>query len=63
MQLRSHVIAPRPRVTPRPSIALARCASCGAPSIGAFCVDCLERARLHRDEDPYDDLGGEGEPS
>ena len=64
MQLRSHTWRPaiaRPIRAPPSSIQLARCPSCGGAAIGAFCADCLERARLHRDDDPYDDLGGEGD--
>lgn len=65
MQMRAHVwrpaILPGPRASRAPplSIQLARCPACGAPAIGAFCADCQERSRLHRDDDPYDDLGGE----
>jgi hypothetical protein len=55
--------ARRARAGPAPPWAdLHSCPACGAPTIAAaFCHECLDRARPHRDDDPYDDLGGEGE--
>ena len=44
------------------SFTLHTCVSCGAMTTRTwFCVDCEDRARPHRDDDPYDVLGGEGE--
>ncbi len=38
------------------------CATCGAPTnVAPFCAECMDRAHPHRDDDPYDDLGGESE--
>lgn len=38
------------------------CAACNArTTLAWFCCECQERARPHRDDDPYDELGdGEG---
>lgn len=42
-----------------------RCACCGLPvelhlrrAGRRFCIDCLERARSHDVDDPYDEIGG-----
>jgi hypothetical protein len=52
----------RARAGRAPPLADTVCAACRAPSVTApFCAECLDRAQPHRDDDPYDDLGGEGE--
>jgi len=44
------------------AIGLHACSACGTPTTYVlFCAECQERGRPHRDDDPYDDLGGEGE--
>ena len=44
------------------AIDLHACSACGTPTTYIwFCAECQERGRPHRDDDPYDDLGGEGE--
>jgi hypothetical protein len=60
-----HLQTPRP---PEPSTGVRHyfpmhpCAACGAPTVSPwFCRDCQARARQHIDDDPYDELGGEGE--
>jgi hypothetical protein len=50
-------------VTPRALRILAKtfpCESCGAPALDALCAECREKAEPHRDNDPYDIVGGEG---
>jgi hypothetical protein len=43
------------------SIDVHACLSCGESTTSRwFCLECQERARPHRDDDPYDILGGEG---
>jgi hypothetical protein len=38
------------------------CVSCGTLTpLTWFCRECEERAHAHREEDPYDELGGESE--
>jgi hypothetical protein len=36
------------------------CESCGSPTSLRLCPDCREKAEPHRDNDPYDIVGGEG---
>jgi hypothetical protein len=39
---------------------LRACEACHEPTTNlALCADCLDRSRPHRDDDPYDDIGGE----
>jgi hypothetical protein len=39
---------------------LRACEACHEPTTNlGLCADCVEQARPHRDDDPYDDIGGE----
>jgi len=41
-------------------VRLRACEACHEPTTSlVLCPDCLDRSRPHRDDDPYDDLGGE----
>jgi hypothetical protein len=44
------------------SLGLHACACCGVMTSHTwFCVECDDRACPHRDDDPYDEIGGEGD--
>ena len=58
-----HVRAPgrAPPVRARIAVDLQACSSCGAATTSPwFCFECLDRARPYREDDPYDEIGGEG---
>jgi hypothetical protein len=48
-----------PRVK-RVVAAIASCEACGEVAFGKLCSDCLQQARPHISDDPYDVIGGEG---
>jgi hypothetical protein len=45
---------------PRLEIRSSSCECCGSPAVLRFCPECREKAEPHRDNDPYDIVGGEG---
>jgi hypothetical protein len=48
------------RNAPRLELKSSLCESCGSPTALRLCPDCREKAEPHRDNDPYDIVGGEG---
>jgi hypothetical protein len=48
------------RTAPRLELKPSLCESCGSPTALRLCPDCREKAEPHRDNDPYDIIGGEG---
>jgi hypothetical protein len=65
-RLRMHARAPGFPASPRVvdiAIHVHPCVTCGTLTpYPWFCIECRERGRPHVEDDPYDDLGGEGEP-
>ena len=50
-----------PPLRARIAVDVQACASCGAATASPwFCYECQDRARPYREDDPYDEIGGEG---